>query len=34
MDSSDGIPAVDVAAAYVTAVEGSMQGEILRPGDA
>jgi NAD(P)-dependent dehydrogenase (short-subunit alcohol dehydrogenase family) len=34
MDSSDGIPAVDVAAAYIAAVEGSMQGEILRPGDA
>jgi NAD(P)-dependent dehydrogenase (short-subunit alcohol dehydrogenase family) len=32
MDATDGIPARDVARAYVAAVEGEMQGEVLRPG--
>lgn len=33
MDPSEGVPAAEVAQAYVSAVEGSMQGTILRPGD-
>jgi NAD(P)-dependent dehydrogenase (short-subunit alcohol dehydrogenase family) len=33
MDATDGVPARDVARAYAEAVEGDMQGEILRPGD-
>jgi NAD(P)-dependent dehydrogenase (short-subunit alcohol dehydrogenase family) len=33
MDPGEGVPAQEVARAYVRAVEGSMQGEILRPGD-
>lgn len=32
MDPADGTPARDVARAYVEAVEGTMQGEVLRPG--
>jgi NAD(P)-dependent dehydrogenase (short-subunit alcohol dehydrogenase family) len=32
MDAADGTPAREVARAYVDAVEGTMQGEILRPG--
>jgi NAD(P)-dependent dehydrogenase (short-subunit alcohol dehydrogenase family) len=32
MDPSEGTPAAEVARAYVAAVEGSMRGEILRPG--
>ncbi len=32
MDSSGGIPANDVALAYVAAVEGSMQGQVITPG--
>jgi NAD(P)-dependent dehydrogenase (short-subunit alcohol dehydrogenase family) len=33
LDPSDGIPAAEVARAYLAAIEGAMQGEILRPGD-
>jgi NAD(P)-dependent dehydrogenase (short-subunit alcohol dehydrogenase family) len=32
MDSSGGVPASDVARAYVGAVEGSMRGEVITPG--
>lgn len=32
MDAGDGIPAADVARAYVETIEGSLQGQILRPG--
>ncbi len=32
MDATQGVPAADVARAYVAAVEGAMSGEILRPG--
>jgi NAD(P)-dependent dehydrogenase (short-subunit alcohol dehydrogenase family) len=32
MDATQGVPAAEVAHAYVTAVEGAMRGEILRPG--
>jgi NAD(P)-dependent dehydrogenase (short-subunit alcohol dehydrogenase family) len=32
MDATQGTPATEVARAYVAAVEGSMRGEILRPG--
>jgi NAD(P)-dependent dehydrogenase (short-subunit alcohol dehydrogenase family) len=32
MDPSDGVPAAEVARTYVAAIEGSMQGEVLRPG--
>ena len=32
MDSSAGVPVQAVAAAYVDAVEGSMQGQTIRPG--
>jgi NAD(P)-dependent dehydrogenase (short-subunit alcohol dehydrogenase family) len=32
MDATQGTPAADVARAYVTAVEGDMRGQILRPG--
>jgi NAD(P)-dependent dehydrogenase (short-subunit alcohol dehydrogenase family) len=32
MDASEGTPAREVAPAYVEALEGSMSGEVLRPG--
>jgi NAD(P)-dependent dehydrogenase (short-subunit alcohol dehydrogenase family) len=32
MDSSGGVPASDVARAYVEAIEGSMQGQVITPG--
>ncbi len=32
LDAGDGIPATDVAQAYVEAVEGSLRGQVLRPG--
>jgi NAD(P)-dependent dehydrogenase (short-subunit alcohol dehydrogenase family) len=32
MDAAQGVPAAEVARAYVAAVEGRMHGEILRPG--
>jgi hypothetical protein len=32
MDAAQGTPVAEVARAYVTAVEGTMSGEILRPG--
>jgi len=32
MDAAQGTPAAEVARGYVTAVEGTMRGEILRPG--
>jgi NAD(P)-dependent dehydrogenase (short-subunit alcohol dehydrogenase family) len=34
MDPAEGVPAQEVARAYVEAVEGGMQGQVLRPGDA
>jgi NAD(P)-dependent dehydrogenase (short-subunit alcohol dehydrogenase family) len=34
MDPAEGVPAQEVARAYVQAVEGTMHGEVLRPGDA
>jgi NAD(P)-dependent dehydrogenase (short-subunit alcohol dehydrogenase family) len=33
LDPSAGTPASEVAAAYLRAVDGSMRGEVLRPGD-
>jgi NAD(P)-dependent dehydrogenase (short-subunit alcohol dehydrogenase family) len=33
MDPNDGTPAREVARAYVEVVEGTMQGQVLRPGD-
>jgi hypothetical protein len=32
MDATQGTPAREIARAYVDAVEGTMQGEVLRPG--
>jgi NAD(P)-dependent dehydrogenase (short-subunit alcohol dehydrogenase family) len=32
MDATQGVPAAEVARAYVAAIEGDMRGEILRPG--
>lgn len=32
MDATQGVPAAEVARAYVAAVEGDMRGQILRPG--
>jgi NAD(P)-dependent dehydrogenase (short-subunit alcohol dehydrogenase family) len=32
MEPAQGTPAAEVAGAYVSAVEGTMRGEILRPG--